>query len=72
VNAIAKKNLNAMFSGNAKSNLGAVFLAILWNFSDFLGKWWFFLCESALENKIFAMRNWTVPFRIRKAFGYLR
>ncbi len=49
-----------------------LFFAILWNFSDFLGKMWFFLCESALKNKNFAVRIWTLPFRIRKAFVYLR
>jgi hypothetical protein len=48
------------------------FLAILWIFSGFLEKWWFFLCESALENKISAIRNGIVPFRIRKAFVYLQ
>ncbi len=42
-----------------------------WSFLDFLGKWWFFLCESALKNKICALQTGTVPFRIRKAFVYL-
>jgi hypothetical protein len=38
-----------MFSANAKSNFGAIF-GYLMEFFGFSGKWWFFLCESALED----------------------
>ncbi len=45
--------------------------SILWIFSFFLGKWWFFLSETAIKYKVYAMRTGTVPFCIRKAFLYL-
>jgi hypothetical protein len=60
-----------MFVANAKL-IFWLFLGYFMGFFGFSGKWWFFLCKSALENKISAMQNWTVPFRIHKAFGYLR
>jgi hypothetical protein len=63
--------LYSMFLANAKSNLGP-FFGYFMEFFKFSGKMVVFLCESALENKIFALQNWTVPFRIRKAFVYLR
>ncbi len=48
------------------------FLAILWNFSDFWEKWGFSYANWLWKIKIFALRIWTVPFRIRKAFVYLQ
>ncbi len=55
-----------------RNRISGYFGAILWNFSDFLEKLCFFLCESALKNKICPQRIGTVAFRIHKAFVYLQ
>ncbi len=67
-----RKEFKCNVFSQCKIEFGANCLAILWNFSDFLEKYWFSLCESALENQLFAIGNGTVPFRIRKAFIHLR
>jgi hypothetical protein len=48
---MGKKNV----SSEGEIEFWSYFFVALWIFfSDFLGKWWFFLCESVLKNKIFA------------------
>ncbi len=38
------------------------FLAILWKFSDFLEKWFFFLCKSALKKRFVIYELGPCPF----------
>ncbi len=62
-----------MFLANAKSNFGV----IIWQFYGIFRIFWrdgvfSNACKSALKDKICALQIGTVPFRIRKAFVYLR
>jgi hypothetical protein len=60
-----------MFLANAKSIWGA-FFGYFMEFFGFSGKMLVFPLRISSGKIVIAIRNGTVPFRIRKAFGYLR
>ncbi len=69
--AIAKTNSMQCFS-QCEIEFWGYFFCYFMEFFGFSGKMVVFPMRSALKNKIFALRNGTVPFCIQKAFIYLR